>query len=128
MPVDHIGITVTDLERAKTYYDALMPALAYEEFFSAADEFSYRPVEQKPGTFVFFYPGAERAAAPQHVAFMVKSRAEVDAAYDLAVRLGSEPVHHPQLFPQYHPAYYAAFWLDPFDITLEVVCHKQPPG
>jgi catechol 2,3-dioxygenase-like lactoylglutathione lyase family enzyme len=127
MPVDHIGIAITDLSRAKSYYDALMPALAYEEFFSTSDEFSYRPVEQKPGTFVFFYPG-EVVAAPQHLAFMVKTRAEVDAAYALAIRLGSESVHHPQLFPQYHAAYYAAFWLDPFGTTLEVVCHQGPNG
>src|SRR5205823_6046966 len=127
MPVDHLGITVTDLVRAKSYYDELMPALGYEEFFSTDQEFSYRPVKQKPGTFVFFYPGAQ-AAAPQHLAFMVRTRAEVDAAFQLAMRLGSETVHHPQVFPQYHAAYYAAFWLDPFDTTLEVVCHKSAMG
>ena len=122
MPVDHIGIGVTDLDKAKSSYDELMPALGYEEFFSADDEFSYRPVQQKPGTFVFFYAGD--AAVPQHVAFMVHTRAEVDAAYDVAIRAGSEAVHHPQLFPQYHENYYGAFWLDPFGMTLEVVCHK----
>src|SRR5437764_15335240 len=100
MPVDHIGIRVPDLGKAKSYYDALMAKLAYEEFFSADDEFAYRPVDQKPGTFVFFYPGDP--AAPQHLAFMVKTRAEVDAAFELAIRKGSEAIHHPQLFPQYH--------------------------
>jgi catechol 2,3-dioxygenase-like lactoylglutathione lyase family enzyme len=122
MPVDHLGIGVPDLGTAKAYYDPLMPALAYEEFFSSADEFAYRPIEQKPGTFLFFYPG--EPSAPQHLAFMVKARDAVDAAYDIAIRLGSEAVHHPQAFPQYHAAYYAAFWLDPFDLMLEVVCHK----
>lgn len=124
VPVDHIGIGVSDLGKAKSYYDALLPALGYEEFFSAADEFSYRPVDQKPGTFVFFYAG--EAAAPQHVAFMVKTRGEVDAAYQIAIRQGSEAIHHPQMFAQYHENYYAAFWLDPFGMTVEVVCHR--PG
>lgn len=122
MPVDHIGVGVADLGKAKSYYDALMPALGYEEFFSADDEFSYRPVEQKPGTFVFFYSGD--TAAPQHIAFMVKSRPEVDRAFEQAVSCDSEVVHHPQAFPQYHENYYAAFWLDPFGMTVEVVCHK----
>lgn len=121
MPLDHIGVGVPDLGRAKSYYDALMPALAYTDFFSAEDEFSYRPAADKPGTFVFFYPGAQAA---QHLAFMVRTRAEVDAAYDVAIRAGSEALHQPQLFPQYHANYYAAFWLDPFGMTLEVVCHK----
>jgi catechol 2,3-dioxygenase-like lactoylglutathione lyase family enzyme len=123
VPVDHIGIGVPDLSKAKSYYDALMPALAYEEFFSTDEEFAYRPTEQKPGAFVFFYPGDQ--AAPQHLAFMVKTRAEVDAAFEAAIHAGSEAVHHPQLFPQYHDAYYAAFWLDPFGVTIEVVCHKE---
>jgi catechol 2,3-dioxygenase-like lactoylglutathione lyase family enzyme len=122
VPVDHIGIGVEDLRKAKAYYDALMPLLAYEEFFSVDDEFSYRPAEQKPGTFVFFYPG--EPATPQHMAFMVKTKAEVDAVYDAAIKEGSEAIHHPQLFPQYHANYYAAFWLDPFGMTLEAVCHR----
>jgi catechol 2,3-dioxygenase-like lactoylglutathione lyase family enzyme len=125
VPVDHIGVDVPDLSRAKSYYDALMPALDYEEFFSAEEEFSYRPVEQKPGTFVFFYAHtAGHQQRPQHLAFAVKTRAAVESAFAKAIACDSEAIHHPQLFPQYHENYYAAFWLDPFGMTLEAVCHK----
>src|SRR3954466_7402247 len=122
VPVDHIGVGVPDLGKAKSYYDALMPLLDYEEFFSAEEEFSYRPAEQKPGTFVFFY--GDVAALPQHIAFLVKTRAAVDAAFEKAISFDSEAIHHPQMFPQYHENYYAAFWLDPFGLTVEAVCHK----
>jgi catechol 2,3-dioxygenase-like lactoylglutathione lyase family enzyme len=123
VPLDHIGIGVSDLGKAKSYYDSLMPALAYEAFFASDDEFSYRPADQKPGTFVFFYPGDQ--SVPQHLAFMVATRADVDAAFEQAISSGSEAVHHPQMFPAYHENYYAAFWLDPFGMTVEVVSHKQ---
>jgi catechol 2,3-dioxygenase-like lactoylglutathione lyase family enzyme len=59
MPLGHLGINVPDLVAAKRYYDAVMPLLGYEEFFSADEEFSYRPVDAKPGTFLFFYPSPD---------------------------------------------------------------------
>ena len=37
--------------------------------------------------------------------------------------VGSDVVHPPREFPDYPPPYYATFWLDPFGIMLEAVCH-----
>lgn len=36
----HLGINVPDLPAAKLYYDALMPLVGFEPFFSADDEFA----------------------------------------------------------------------------------------
>jgi catechol 2,3-dioxygenase-like lactoylglutathione lyase family enzyme len=130
VPLGHLGINVPDLDAAKRYYDAVMPLLGYEEFFSAADEFSYRPVAGKVGTFVFFYPSQEpgdyspRRAGLQHLAFIVKTRDQVHAVHAAVEELGNEVVHPPKEWPQYHPGYYAVFWLDPFGHVLEAVCHK----
>ena len=55
----HIGLNVTDLTVAKKYYDALMPALGFTEYFNAADEFWYCPSGAKPGTYIFFYPASD---------------------------------------------------------------------
>jgi catechol 2,3-dioxygenase-like lactoylglutathione lyase family enzyme len=132
MPLGHLGINVPDLVTAKRYYDVIMPLVGYEEFFSAADEFSYRPVDAKPGTFLFFYPSlvpsdySRHRTGLQHLAFIAKTRDEVHAAHDGADGLGSEIVIAPKEFPEYHPGYYAAFWLDPFGQMLEVVCHRAP--
>jgi catechol 2,3-dioxygenase-like lactoylglutathione lyase family enzyme len=131
MPLGHLGINVPDLAAAKSYYDAVLPLLGYEEFFSAEQEFSYRPVDAKPGTFLFFYPSQEpgvysrRGSGLQHLAFIVKTRHEVHAAHDAVRDRGDEIVFAPQEFPEYHAGYYAAFWLDPFGHMLEVVCHRQ---
>jgi catechol 2,3-dioxygenase-like lactoylglutathione lyase family enzyme len=92
----HLGINVPDLAAAKHYYDALMPLVGFETFFATDDEFSYRPAGYKPGTFLFFYPAA-----------------------------GGSVIHAPQHFPQYPGHYYAMFWLDPFGIKLEAVCHHD---
>jgi catechol 2,3-dioxygenase-like lactoylglutathione lyase family enzyme len=134
VPLGHLGVNVPDLAAAKAYYDVMMPLLGYEEFFSTLDEFSYRPVDNKPGTFLFFYRSAgtgeysrERTGL-QHLAFIVKSRRAVHEIHDRAVLLGSRVVEPPQEFPQYHPGYYAVFWNDPFGIVLEAVCHRDDSG
>ena len=127
----HLGINVPDLAAAKAYYDQLMPSFGFEQFFSKSDDIAYLPADGKRGTCLFFYPSAiEGDFSPhrtglQHIAFMVKTRAEVEATYRLAEQLGSELISKPQEFPQYPPPYYAAFWLDPFGIKIEVVCHHD---
>lgn len=134
----HVGINVTDLAVAKDYYDRLLPALGFDEFLSRSDEFAYRPAGGKPGTYLFFYPASAGWSGPgvdpsevrhrpglQHLAFMVPTRAAVSAAHRLALSLGSDSVHGPQDWPQYPPPYHAAFWLDPFGVMLEAVCHHD---
>lgn len=131
MPLGHLGINVGDLDTARRYYGRLLPVLGFEVFLDAPDELAYRPADGKVGTFLFVYPAQEDAdysrhrTGLQHLAFMVRTRSEVQAAHDLAVELGSEIVHPPQEFPQYPPPYHATFWLDPFGFLLEAVCHHD---
>jgi catechol 2,3-dioxygenase-like lactoylglutathione lyase family enzyme len=125
----HLGINVTDLAAARTYYTALLPVVGFEPFLDDHDQFAFRPAAGKPGTYLFFYPAGE--AAPysrdrtglQHLAFIVKSRSEVRNVHHLVRELGGEILHEPQVFPQYPPPYFATFWLDPFGLMLEAVCH-----
>jgi catechol 2,3-dioxygenase-like lactoylglutathione lyase family enzyme len=125
----HLGVNVPDLQRAKYYYDRLMPVLGFEELLSRHDEFAYCPAEGKRGTYLFFYPALEpgeysrHRAGLQHLAFMVKTRSVVRLAHELAVEMGAKVLHAPREFPEYPPPYYATFWLDPFGIMLEAVCH-----
>ena len=96
---------------------------------TAEDQFAFRPAGGKPGTFMFFYPAAEDSSYSrhrvglQHLAFMVKTRSAVREVHQLVQRLGGEVLHEPQPFPQYAPPYFATFWLDPFGLMLEAVCH-----
>ncbi|MEV7097017.1 VOC family protein [Amycolatopsis sp. NPDC051045] len=125
----HLGINVPDLGAAKRYYDDLMPLVGFEPFLSSDDQIAYRPAGGKPGTYVFFYPAADGGAYSgertglQHLAFMVKTRAAVHAVHDHVRSTGDTVLHEPQDFPQYPPPYFALFWLDPFGIKLEAVCH-----
>jgi catechol 2,3-dioxygenase-like lactoylglutathione lyase family enzyme len=125
----HIGVNVPDLAAAQEYYDALMPLLDFEPFVVHDDEFAYKPGANKRGTYLFFYPSqsiddfSRDRTGLQHLAFMVPTRTAVHTVHEFVRAAGSEVLHAPQAFPQYPPPYYATFWLDPFGIMLEAVCH-----
>jgi catechol 2,3-dioxygenase-like lactoylglutathione lyase family enzyme len=131
----HLGINVPDLSAAKGYYDAVMPLLGFDEFIAAEDEFAYRPADGKPGTYLFFYQSAEDSqytrhrTGLQHLAFMMRTRSLVNEAHALAAVLipqfGGQVLHRPQVFPQYPQPYFATFWLDPWGVMLEAVCHHD---
>jgi len=73
------------------------------------------PADGKPGTYLFFYPAVEdgdysrHRPGLQHLAFMVKTRQEVDRLHAWAAGRGATVLHAPREFPQYGPAYYATF-------------------
>ncbi|MFL0286061.1 extradiol dioxygenase, partial [Mycobacterium sp. SMC-21] len=75
------------------------------------------------------YPGndAPTTSTPSSVKspFMVKTRSAVEGVHQFVQRTGGEVLHRPQPFPQYPPPYFAMFWLDPFGMMLEVVCHHD---
>ncbi|WP_330252159.1 VOC family protein [Nocardia sp. NBC_00565] len=129
--IGHIGINVPDLAAARAYYGELMPLLGFAEFLNSDDEFAYLPANGKPGTYLFFYPAQEsgdfsrQRTGLQHLAFIVPTRTSVSTVLERALELGSTTVHEPQEFPQYPPPYFAAFWLDPFGLMLEAVCHHD---
>lgn len=131
MPLGHLGINVSDLERSRSYYRAVLPNLGFEEFLDHDDEFAWRPADGKVGTFLFFYPSTEPSTYSreqtglQHLAFIVPTWEAVDEARNLAASLGSTIVHEPKEWPEYPPPYYATFWLDPDGLLLEAVCHKS---
>ena len=131
MPIGHIGVNVSDLGSAKTYFDELMPMLSMEPFVESEGQFSYRPMEGKPGTHIFFYSAVEAGTYSrhepglQHLAFIVKSRALVHQIEEWVRARSDEVIHAPREFPEYHPDYYATFWYGPDGFMLEAVCHRD---
>jgi hypothetical protein len=111
-----------------------MPLLDFELFHDAADEFAYMPAAGKRGTIIFFYPATDSSpysrehTGLQHLAFMVRTRARVRDVHDTALSLRSREIYAPQEWPQYPPPHFASFWLDPFGMMLEAVCHYDREG
>ena len=128
---DHVSIGVTNMTRAKTFYDAALEPLGMKPVM---------PVEIG-GQLVGLGYGPDEAAAPSfwaqlplngqpasqgngaHFAFRAEKRADVDAFYLAAIAQGGIEDGAPGLRTEYHPNYYAAFVRDPDGNKIEAVCH-----
>ncbi len=127
----HLGVNVPDLERAAAYYGPLMPLLGYEPFLTAEDAVAFMPAGGRRGAYLFLYETTEKGTYTrqrtglQHLAFMVGTRSAVRQVHAHVRGAGSTVLHPPQEWPQYPPPYFATFWLDPFGIMLEAVCHHD---
>lgn len=125
--LDHVGFAVTDLEKARNFYQkALSPLgimLIYDISAEQTDGEAYLGFgeDQKP----YFWVGTgDRFGGRLHVAFLADNRAVVDKFYREAIAAGGKDNGAPGLRPHYHKNYYGAFVLDPDGNNIEAVCHR----
>ena len=134
--IDHLDITVKDLDREEVFYDALLPLLGFELTMKAKGvepAYEYRAVDYSGAEFSLslICPRPDfaeetvcrrRPGAVHHLAFGADSREEVDRVYAQVKDLpGVTIVSPPKLWAEYTPDYYAFFFKDPDGIKLEVV-------
>lgn len=124
--LDHIGLTVADYGRSRTFFDAALKPLGIAVMMEVTAEQTGGHAhcgygaEMKP--FFWFGTGGPPTAGV-HVAFTAKDRATVDAFYAAAMAAGGRDNGPPGVRAHYHPNYYGAFVLDPDGHNVEAVCH-----
>lgn len=125
--IDHLSLGVSDLARARKFYDIVLATLGYRRVMEVPDACAYGDAAGHP---VFWIglppPGAAPAVAVRgvHVAFAAPDRTAVEAFHRAALAEGAADNGAPGLRPQYHPDYFAAFVIDPDGHRIEAVCHK----
>lgn len=136
--IDHIEITVKDLEQTVSFYDQFLPLLGFSPdkktsaYIASHDkqvvEYSHpnlcialtSPRESLKGEVVH----RRRPGALHHLAFKAESRKEVDNIYSKLQEINADIVSAPRLYPEYHRNYYAVFFKAPDGIKFEVVCQS----
>jgi catechol 2,3-dioxygenase-like lactoylglutathione lyase family enzyme len=127
--LDHVSVTVPDLDRARPFYDAIMTALDCEKVYDRSDAlgFGVRCRARNPDeTYLAVYQStaaASTADARRHWCFKAQTRKTVDDFHAAALASGGRCDGPPGLRPDSHPSYYAAFVTDPCGNRLEAVCH-----
>ena len=116
---DHVVFGVTDYPASKSFFlKALEPLgvkvvaenrLGLEMSNDGKSSLCLRPNEPRP--------------AHLHLAFVARTRDQVDAFYRAALAAGGKDNGAPGLRPQYHASYYAAFVIGPDGHNIEAVCH-----
>ncbi len=118
---DHIGITVSNVERSRAFYSAALAPLGIREVMQF-EKFIGFGVD-KPQFWIL--EGRAAQSQPRtHVAFAAQSRLEVDTFHRAALAAGAKDNGPPGLRPDYHEHYYGAFVLDPDGNNIEAVCHR----
>lgn len=126
MQLSHVGIPVSDIERAKRFYEATLAPLGMKVTMTATPDQT-----QSGGTAIgfgsegqaglFWIGDNERTGEGIHVAFEAESRAQVDEFHAAALAAGGRDNGAPGLRPHYAPNYYAAFVYDPDGANVEAV-------
>ena len=128
----HVFVGSNDFDRALSFYRPLMEALGVQPRFCEADR-PWAGWQSQPDPRPLFLIGRPHNGLPhvpgngQMVAFLAKTRVDVDQAYAVALANGGVSEGAPGLRPEYHANYYGAYFRDPDGNKLCVVCHAPEP-
>ncbi len=126
--IDHVSVSVRDLEKATRFYEAVLGALGLAR------------LETRPATVGFGKRYAEfwlnlrpgmTAAVPDsgaHVCLRAGATEAVDAFHAAALHAGGTSEGAPGLRPQHGEGYYAAFIRDLDGNRIEAVTFLEPNG
>jgi glyoxylase I family protein len=133
--MNHVSITVGDLDNAMKFYQPFLEFLGYEIWDEIRDPNGQRlrvTVNRGNGAGLNIWEAKlEFAAHPfevyevglHHIAFNTDTREQVDEASALVKRLGAQILDGPGEFP-YDPAgWYAVYFFGPDQLKFEVVHH-----
>lgn len=137
--IDHIQITVKDMELAESFYDQLMPVLGFDlnkKSRGKVPDHEFEAIE-------YFHPSLtiginspreifkeesvhrRKPGSLHHLAFRAESRDHVDQLYTRIKDIGASIVDPPKFYPQHGESYYALFFKDPDGIKYEIVYEEH---
>jgi catechol 2,3-dioxygenase-like lactoylglutathione lyase family enzyme len=124
--LDHIFLSVSDLDRSIAFYTATLTPLGI------TTRLDYDGNDGPPshpdlkgfgahGRMIFWLRAGTAEGRCAHVGFVAESTAQVDATYSAAIAAGATDNGAPGARLHYDPRYYAANVLDPDGYSLEFV-------
>lgn len=129
---DHTGIVVTDLAKARRFYDAIAEALGLQTADNGPEAFLFGKSREEPIPYLwigtlrpsYWVEGSRAGLNQMHVAFAAPSKVAVDAFYQAALAAGGRDNGPPG--PREGAGdYYGAFVLDPDGNNIEA-CVRGP--
>lgn len=114
--IEHVSIPVSDVKKAKEFYEKALGPLGYEPKHDWGTAVGFME-----GGHTSFIIGTEKKVVPTHIAFRAGSREVVDAFHKAAVEAGGKDNGKPGYREDYSPGYYASFVHDADGNNIEAV-------
>jgi len=129
--IDHLVIRVSDFERSKKFYDAVLGCLGFKRKYNFA-----RTAGWSNGKTLYWIGEADAEGKKHphrignigfhHYAFELGARRDVDELHEVLKKHKVTVVDPPADYPDYGEGYYAVFFLDPDGLKLEGMVCKPP--
>jgi catechol 2,3-dioxygenase-like lactoylglutathione lyase family enzyme len=131
--VGHVGIEVSNLNRSKKFYKALLNGLGFQVIMDTADgvgfsnqNFSVWVSELREPRVKRKAPTGEEFVVADHLAILVQDK---KAVYDIEKEMkknGFEALFPCEEHPQFEPGYYAVSFCDPDNYVIEIYTRQKP--
>ncbi|AZO79029.1 MULTISPECIES: VOC family protein [unclassified Bosea (in: a-proteobacteria)] len=131
--IDHTGIVVTDLAKARRFYDAIARPLGLATASNSPESFLFGRSAEEPIPYLwigtlrpsYWVEGSRAGLNQAHIAFIAPDKAAVDAFYQAARSAGGRDNGPPG--PREGAGdYYGAFVLDPDGNNIEACVRGVP--
>jgi catechol 2,3-dioxygenase-like lactoylglutathione lyase family enzyme len=119
--IDHISLSVADLERAARFYEPVLASLGLSRLVTRPATVGFG--KSYPEFWINLRAGMAKVAPESgiHICLRARTTAEVDAFHAAALAAGGTSDGPPGLRPHERVKYYAAFVLDPDGNRVEAV-------
>ena len=111
--IDHIGVRVSNLEKSKAFYVAILDAIGKSDGFGDYGSGFYFDE--------LYIEEGDKPITNLHLAFQAYSKEQVHAFYEAGLKAGGRD-NGPPGYRKYHAAYYAAYLFDPDGNNVEAIC------
>lgn len=127
--IDHIYITVSNLEKSEVFYDVLMKVLGFKknqfqlegethvQYYNRHFGYVLRPARSNQ-------PHNTYSPGLHHFCLRVEGEKEVKEVANL-LKAQNIPVTEPKHYPEYAPDYFAVYFSDPDGVRLEITNYRQ---
>jgi catechol 2,3-dioxygenase-like lactoylglutathione lyase family enzyme len=126
--IDHVSISVGDLEQATRFYEAVTQPIGYKKLRAESHAVGFGKTYPEFWINRRQHMTALERTSGAHVALRAASADAVDAFHAAALAAGGQCDGEPGLRPQYCAGYYAAFIRDPDGNRIEAVTFLSPAG
>ena len=127
--IDHIYVTVSNLDKSEKFYDIVMKTLGFRKSQFQLDDEKHIQYYNRHFGYVLRPARSTNSYSPyspglHHFCLRVESEKEVKEAAKM-LKERNISVSEPNLYTEYAPDYFAVFLSDPDGVRLEITNYRQ---